>query len=135
MADAGGGAVQEENDGDMAEGQRKMSEPAQPANNHQAQKSEASKKSLKKKVEVLLKAAGDAPIMVKKKWVVDGSKQVSYIIEFIRKYIKCEPQDSLFVYVGQCFAPTPDQTLQNLYDCFGADGKLVLHYCKTQAWG
>ena len=36
-------------------------------------------------VEVLLKAAGDAPIMVKKKWVVDGSKQVSYIIEFIRK--------------------------------------------------
>ena len=19
--------------------------------------------------------------------------------------------------------------------CFGADGKLVLHYCKTQAWG
>ena len=46
-------------------------------------------------VEVLLKAAGDAPIMVKKKWVVDGSKQVSYIIEFIRKYIKCEQQDSL----------------------------------------
>ena len=46
-------------------------------------------------VEVLLKAAGDAPIMVKKKWVVDGSKQVSYIIEFIRKYIKCEPQESL----------------------------------------
>jgi len=86
-------------------------------------------------VEVLLKAAGDAPIMVKKKWQVDGSKQVAYIIEFIRKYIKCEPQDSLFVYVGQCFAPTPDQTLQNLYNCFGADGKLVLHYCKTQAWG
>ena len=46
-------------------------------------------------VEVLLKAAGNAPIMVKKKWVVDGSKQVSYIIEFIRKYIKCEQQDSL----------------------------------------
>lgn len=46
-------------------------------------------------VEVLLKAAGDAPIMVKKKWQVDGTKQVAYIIEFIRKYIKCEPHDSL----------------------------------------
>ena len=46
-------------------------------------------------VEVLLKAAGDAPIMVKRKWGVDGSKQVAYLIEFIRKYIKCEPQDSL----------------------------------------
>lgn len=114
-----------------------MSESGQPANNqnNHVQKSENSKKSLKKKVEVLLKAAGDAPIMVKKKWQVDGTKQVAYIIEFIRKYIKCEPHDSLFVYVGQCFAPTPDQTLQNLYDCFGADGKLVLHYCKTQAWG
>ena len=50
MADAGGGGIQEGN-GDVAEGQRKMSEPAQPANNHQAQKSEASKKSLKKKGE------------------------------------------------------------------------------------
>lgn len=46
-------------------------------------------------VEVLLKAAGDAPIMMRKKWQVDGSKQVAYIIEFIKKYIKCEPQDSL----------------------------------------
>ena len=51
MADAGGGGVQEENGGDMTEGQRKMSEPTLPANNHQAQKSEASKKSLKKKGE------------------------------------------------------------------------------------
>lgn len=49
MADGGGGAVQEEIGRDMVEGQRKMSEPAQPVNNHQAQKSEASKKSLKKK--------------------------------------------------------------------------------------
>ena len=46
-------------------------------------------------VEVLLKAAGDAPIMTKKKWVVDGSKQVAYLIEFIKKYIRCEESDSL----------------------------------------
>ena len=46
-------------------------------------------------VEVLLKAAGDAPIMKKKKWSVDGTKTVAYLIEFIRKYIKCEPSDSL----------------------------------------
>lgn len=47
MADAGGG----EENAEMVETQRKMSEPAQPANNHnaQAQKSETSKKSMKKK--------------------------------------------------------------------------------------
>ena len=53
MADASadaGGSTQEEGL-EMTETQRKMSEPAQPVNNHnaQAQKTEATKKSLKKK--------------------------------------------------------------------------------------
>ena len=46
-------------------------------------------------VDVLLKAAGDAPIMKKKKWAVDPNKTVAYLVEFIRKYIKCTPADSL----------------------------------------
>lgn len=40
-----------------------------------------------------------------------------------------------FLYVNQAFAPSPDQTMKNLYDCYNTDGRLVLHYCKTQAWG
>ncbi|KXJ27139.1 ubiquitin-like protein ATG12 [Exaiptasia diaphana] len=98
-------------------------------------KDPAPKDGDKQKVEVLLKAAGDAPIMKKKKWTVEGSKTIAYLIEFIRKYIRCEPEESLFLYVGQAFAPSPDQIVSNLYECFGADGKLVLHYCKSQAWG
>ena len=46
-------------------------------------------------VDVLLKATGDAPIMKKKKWAVDKNKQVSYLIDFIKKYIKCDPSESL----------------------------------------
>merc|ERR1712048_752151 len=88
-----------------------------------------------KKVDILLKAAGDAPIMKKKKWAVDGDKPVSYLTEFVRRFIKCEPSESLFIYVNQTFVPSPDQILSNLFECFGTDGKLVLHYCKTQAWG
>jgi len=87
------------------------------------------------KIDVLLKAAGDAPIMKKKKWAVESNKQVAYLTQFIRKYIKCEPDESLFLYVNQTFVPSPDQVLSNLFDCFGTDGKLVLHYCKSQAWG
>lgn len=51
MADASGGGGDQEENVEMVETQRKMSEPAQPTNNHnaQAQKSETSKKSLKKK--------------------------------------------------------------------------------------
>ena len=95
-------------------------------------KSTAEKKA---KIDVLLKAAGDAPIMKKKKWAVDANKPIAYLIEFIRKYIKCEPSESLFLYVNQTFAPSPDQVLSNLFECFGTDGKLILHYCKSQAWG
>lgn len=51
--------------------------------------------SLSLLVDVLLKAAGDAPIMKKKKWAVDAHKTVAYLVEFIRKYIKCTPSDSL----------------------------------------
>ncbi|KAB1281798.1 Ubiquitin-like protein ATG12 [Camelus dromedarius] len=40
-----------------------------------------------------------------------------------------------FIYVNQSFAPSPDQEVGTLYECFGSDGKLVLHYCKSQAWG
>jgi hypothetical protein len=40
-----------------------------------------------------------------------------------------------FVYVNQAFAPSPDQNVGNLCECFGSDGKLVLYYSKTQAWG
>ncbi|XP_057300453.1 autophagy protein 12-like [Hydractinia symbiolongicarpus] len=89
----------------------------------------------KTKIDVLLKAAGDAPIMKKKKWAVDANRPIAYLIEFIRKYIKCEPSESLFLYVNQTFVPSPDQLLSNLFECFGTDGKLVLHYCKSQAWG
>ncbi|XP_076326566.1 autophagy-related 12 isoform X2 [Tachypleus tridentatus] len=81
------------------------------------------------------KVKTDAPIMKKKKWAVDPCKKIGWIIEFILRYLKLDPSDSLFLYVNQAFAPSPDQEVRNLYECFGADGKLVLHYAKTQAWG
>ena len=40
-----------------------------------------------------------------------------------------------FLYVNQAFAPSPDQTVKNLCECFGHNGKLVLHYARSQAWG
>uniref|UniRef100_A0A1I8JN95 Ubiquitin-like protein ATG12 n=1 Tax=Macrostomum lignano TaxID=282301 RepID=A0A1I8JN95_9PLAT len=54
---------------------------------------------------------------------------------FVKKALKCQPDESLFLYVNQAFLPAPDRDFGGLYDCFGADGKLTLHYCKTQAWG
>ncbi|KAI8436339.1 hypothetical protein MSG28_004373 [Choristoneura fumiferana] len=92
-------------------------------------------KSDKVKIDILLKATGNAPIMKKKKWAVDAEKPIGWIMEFVKKYLKLEPEEKLFLYVNQTFAPSPDQIVKNLYECFGTDGKLVLHYCKSQAWG
>ena len=46
-------------------------------------------------MEILLKATGDAPIMKKRKWVVDKTKRVGWIIGFIRKYINSPAEESL----------------------------------------
>ncbi|KAG5305868.1 ATG12 protein, partial [Pseudoatta argentina] len=89
----------------------------------------------KLKIDILLKATANAPIMKQKKWSVCQDNPIGRISEFIKKYLKLDPNERLFLYVNQTFAPAPDQTVKNLYDCYGADGKLVIHYCKSQAWG
>ncbi|XP_044732804.1 autophagy protein 12-like [Chrysoperla carnea] len=93
------------------------------------------KENDKSKIDVLLKATGNAPIMKKKKWTVPYNKTIGWISEFIKKYLKLEPSEQLFLYINQTFAPSPDQVVRNLYDCYGSDGRLVLHYSITQAWG
>ncbi|KAF8568853.1 hypothetical protein P879_02650 [Paragonimus westermani] len=87
------------------------------------------------KVTLLLKATGNAPLMKKKTWSVSRKQTIGWVVKFFRDYIACAPNESFFVYVNQCFAPSMDTTIGPLYDCFSAEGKLVLHYCKTQAWG
>ena len=88
------------------------------------------------KIEILFKNTGNAPIMKKTKWSVKTSSTVSGIVDFITKYLKLDPtSQSLFLYVNQSFAPALDQTVQNLFDCYECDKKLVLYYATTQAWG
>ncbi|XP_025908644.1 ubiquitin-like protein ATG12 [Nothoprocta perdicaria] len=89
----------------------------------------------KKKIDVLLKAVGDTPIMKTKKWAVERTRTIQGLVDFIKKFLKLVASEQLFIYVNQSFAPSPDQEVGTLYECFGSDGKLVLHYCKTQAWG
>jgi hypothetical protein len=48
-----------------------------------------------KTVDILLRATGDAPVMKKKIWKVDSFRTIGWIIEFIRRYIKLEANESL----------------------------------------
>jgi len=89
------------------------------------------------KVVFLLKAAGGAPILKKKKWALPRSKTMGHIVEFLRKYMQLDTQQQqqLFLYVNQAFSPALDTTIGSVYDCFSSEGTLVLHYALTQAWG
>ncbi|XP_059091304.1 autophagy protein 12-like [Tigriopus californicus] len=87
------------------------------------------------KVMVRLQPAGDAPIMQQRNYKVDGDKKIEWILAFVRKALKLDETEHLFLYVNQAFSPSPDQTVRHLYDCFGGEGKLVLNYAKTPMWG
>ena len=89
------------------------------------------------KVVFLLKAAGGAPILKKKKWALPRSKTIGHISEFLKKYMQLDvdQQQQLFLYVNQAFAPALDTTIGAVNDCFTSEGTLVLHYALTQAWG
>jgi ubiquitin-like protein ATG12 len=89
------------------------------------------------KVVFLLKAAGGAPILKKKKWALPRSKTMGHIVEFLKKYMQldAQQQQQLFLYVNQAFSPALDTTIGSVYDCFSSEGTLVLHYALTQAWG
>ncbi len=89
------------------------------------------------KVVFLLKAAGGAPILKKKKWALPRSKTMGHIVEFLKKYMQLDSQQQqqLFLYVNQAFSPALDTTIGSVNDCFSSEGTLVLHYALTQAWG
>mmetsp|Transcript_15077 Transcript_15077/g.19887 ORF Transcript_15077/g.19887 Transcript_15077/m.19887 type:complete len:156 (-) Transcript_15077:429-896(-) len=104
-------------------------ESSSPANQEPAQP------ALKNQVRIYFKAVGNAPIMKKKKFVISCSKQFHEIISWLRVQLKIQPSDSLFVYINGAFAPSPDESLSSLYECFQIQGELIVNYSLVGAWG
>ncbi|KAG0617790.1 hypothetical protein M758_4G015200 [Ceratodon purpureus] len=40
-----------------------------------------------------------------------------------------------FLYINSAFSPTPDENIWDLFENFGIDGKLVVNYACSMAWG
>ncbi|KAG0469210.1 hypothetical protein HPP92_018538 [Vanilla planifolia] len=77
-----------------------------------------------RKVVVHLRATGDAPILKKAKFKTAGTNKFSTVIEFLRH--------QLHRYTGiVSFAELLAVYIQN----FGFDGKLVVNYACSMAWG
>ncbi|CDQ91533.1 unnamed protein product, partial [Oncorhynchus mykiss] len=52
----------------------------------------------KKKIDVLLKAVGDTPIMKTKKWSVEKGRTVQSLSQFISRFLKMEANEQLVSY-------------------------------------
>jgi ubiquitin-like protein ATG12 len=85
-----------------------------------------------RKVVVFFKAIGDAPILKQSKFKIGGVEKFAKVIEFLRKQVH---RETLFVYINSGFSPNPDENIWNLFENFGIDGKLVVNYACSMAWG
>ncbi|KAH1073200.1 hypothetical protein J1N35_025528 [Gossypium stocksii] len=81
---------------------------------------------------VHLRATGDAPILKQAKFKILGTDKFAKVIDFLRRQLH---RDTLFVYLNSAFSPKPDDLVIDLYDNFGFDGKLVVNYAYSMAWG
>lgn len=118
------------------EGQEASNEQQSPQHQQQPQQSKAPSPD-ETKIEIFFKNTGNAPLIKsnKTKWLVKASTKVSELAKLLTKLLNLDSSQSIFIYVNQSFAPALDQTVQNLFDCYECDKKLVLYYATTQAWG
>ncbi|ORX40743.1 ubiquitin-like autophagy protein Apg12-domain-containing protein [Kockovaella imperatae] len=87
------------------------------------------------KVVVRFKSIGAAPIMKNNVFKVTAGNKFQAVIVFLRNQLGLKQSDPLFTYINAAFAPAPDDTVGNLFKCFGTEGHLIVNYSNTQAWG
>ncbi|KAL7748424.1 Ubiquitin-like protein [Sorochytrium milnesiophthora] len=87
------------------------------------------------KVVIRFRAIGNAPILRQPFFKISSTSSLSSLIAFLRNELSLKKSDSLFLYVNQAFAPSPDEVVGDLFECFAAEGHLVVNYCTTPAWG
>lgn len=88
---------------------------------------------MERKVNLHLRSVGDAPALKQQKFKLDCSKCVVEVDKFLKKTLKVS--NSLYLYCGSGFSPTPDQRLVDLFDNFQIGGELVISYGLQEAWG
>ena len=88
------------------------------------------------KIRIKFLSVGEAPALTKSKYVLTGSKLMYDAEKFLKSRLpKTEANKVYYFYCGSSFSPTPDQILQDLYDCFQVGGELILQYGVREFWG
>ncbi|KFY29196.1 hypothetical protein V493_02498 [Pseudogymnoascus sp. VKM F-4281 (FW-2241)] len=91
----------------------------------------------KPKVTVRFKAIGSAPVLKQPVCRINATQRFEAVVAYLRRVVKCGPQDSVFLYVNNTFAPSLDEIVGNLHRCFRnqTEDQLVVSYSMTPAFG
>ncbi|KAM6481129.1 ubiquitin-like autophagy protein Apg12-domain-containing protein [Trichoderma sp. SZMC 28011] len=88
------------------------------------------------KVVVKFKAVGSAPALQQDVCKISASRRFEEVVRYLRRKLRCKETDSVFLYVNSAFAPSLDEVVGNLHQCFkNAHDQLVVAYSITPAFG
>ncbi|KAL5473032.1 hypothetical protein EMCRGX_G027472 [Ephydatia muelleri] len=87
------------------------------------------------KVVLRLKPLPNTPIIKSSKFYVDKTRKISWLLQWLKQNLKCEANESVFVYIQQAFCPAPDQTMDALCEMYGTGNSLIISYSKQPAFG
>ena len=88
-------------------------------------------------VVVLFKNAGGAPVLSAshQKYKLPASAKFEVATAHLRTLLGLSSEESLFLYCQTAFAPSPDELIRDVAQCFHVGGTLILHYNTTPTWG
>ncbi|OAQ74036.1 ubiquitin-like autophagy protein Apg12 [Pochonia chlamydosporia 170] len=88
------------------------------------------------KVVVKFKPVGAAPSLAQELCKISATRKFEEVVRYLRRKLKCKDTDSVFLYVNSAFAPSLDEVVGNLHQCFkNAQDQLIVAYSMTPAFG
>ncbi|RCI09980.1 hypothetical protein L249_8652 [Ophiocordyceps polyrhachis-furcata BCC 54312] len=88
------------------------------------------------KVVVRFKPVGAAPSLAQDLCKISATRRFEEVVRYLRRKLRCAETESVFLYVNSAFAPSLDEVVGNLHQCFkNAHDQLVVAYSITPAFG
>ncbi|KAI0178690.1 ubiquitin-like autophagy protein Apg12 [Hypoxylon sp. FL1284] len=88
------------------------------------------------KILVRFKAVGSAPQLKREVRRISAPQKFEAVVTHLRKALRLNPTDGLFLYVNSAFAPALDEIVGNLHRCFkDSNDQLIVVYSITPAFG
>ncbi|OAA51680.1 Autophagy-related protein 12 [Metarhizium rileyi] len=88
------------------------------------------------KVVVKFKPVGAAPSLAQELCKISATRKFEEVVRYLRRKLRCKDTDSVFLYVNSAFAPSLDEVVGNLHQCFkNGQDQLVVAYSMTPAFG